>query len=255
MSETKLPEAAERRAEDAVPPDLNSLDAEELKKRIDQTLLKPNATMESFQKFLKESAEAGFGCVFVPPAYVRDASRALSGTGSKVGTPISFPFGFESSKTKVYEALNALEDGAEELDMVMNISYALSARWDLVEEELREVGMEVGKWGESKRRDHVVLKVIIEAPYLSDNAKVEACRRAAAAGMDYVKTATGVGPGGATVHDVKIMRKSVGTRLGVKAAGGIRNWSEARSMFAAGASRIGTSAGREILESFFERAG
>lgn len=255
MTETKLPEPTGVKLEDLEPIDPELLDLAGLGKRIDQTLLKPDATMEKLEKFLEESAEAGFGCVFVPPAYVRDAFKALSGTGSKVGTPISFPFGFASSETKACEALNALEDGAEELDIVMNISYALSSRWKLVEAELRQIKAEVEKWEKSKQREHIVLKVIIEAPYLSDSAKVEACRRAAAAGMDYVKTATGVGPGGATIHDVEIMRKAVGTRLGVKASGGIRNWGEAKSMFAAGASRIGTSAGLEILESFLERAG
>ena len=235
--------------------DTNNLSPDSLAAIIDYTLLRPEVTMVEYSEFLREASAWGFASVFVPPCYVPLASGMLSATGVRVGTPVSFPYGYATPETKVAEALDALEEGAEELDVVMNVSAALSGEWELGGEDIGAVGKAVRGWEELSRKGPVVIKLIIEAPYLSEDQKVEACRRAVSAGVDFVKTATGLGPGGATVEDVALMRRVVGQELGVKAAGGIRTFDDVRAMLEAGANRIGTSAGPKVMETFLREYG
>lgn len=232
------------------PIDAGELDSEGLLRLIDYTLLKPESTLQDYIGFLGEAKRWGFANVFLPPCYVPLACGMLSATGVGVGAPISFPFGYAAPEAKVQEALTALEDGARELDVVMNVSAALSGEWDIVEEDLAAVVRAVRDWEELTRQGPVPVKVILETPYLDDAQKAEACARAVAAGLDFVKTATGLGVGGATAEDIRLMRSVVGDGVGVKASGGVRTWDQARTMLEAGANRIGTSAGPEIMEDF-----
>jgi deoxyribose-phosphate aldolase len=232
------------------PVDPDSLDAGALLKMIDYTLLKPEEPLEAYARFIATAREWGFGSVFVPPYYAPLASGMLSATDVRIGIPVSFPFGYAAPEIKAAEALAALEDGALEVDVVMNISAARSGEWESVDEDLRAVVTAVREWEKLAHRGAVVVKLILETPYLDNDQKREACRRAAEAGMDYVKTATGLGPGGATAADVRLMREVVGEELGVKAAGGIRTWEDAKAMIEAGADRIGTSIGPELVEDF-----
>lgn len=228
----------------------DSLATEGLLDLLDYTLLKPEEPLESYARFLAEAKKWGFRSVFVPPCYVPLAAGMLTATEVKVGTPVSFPFGYAAPETKAAEALTALEDGALEIDVVMNISAARSGDWEMVDEDLAAVIGAVREWEKMTLKGPVTIKLILETPYLDDGQKIEACRRAAAAGMDFVKTATGLGPGGATVEDVRLMREVVGDELGVKAAGGVRTWEDASAMIEAGASRIGTSTGPALVEDF-----
>jgi len=221
---------------------------------IDHTLLKPEEPLDAYTKAISDARRWGFNSVFVPPCYVPLASGMLSATDVKVGVPVSFPFGYSTPEIKAAEALAALEEGALEVDMVMNISAARSGEWDMVDEDIAAVVTAVREWEKLTLRGPVAVKLILETAYLDDKQKREACGRAAAGGVDFVKTATGFGPGGATVEDVRLMRGVVGNGLGVKAAGGIRTWEEARAMIAAGATRIGTSAGPELIEDFIRAA-
>lgn len=232
------------------PVEVDSLDTDALLKMIDYTLLKPEEPLEAYARFIARAREWGFGTVFVPPYYAPLASGMLSATDTRIGIPVSFPFGYAAPEIKAAEALAALEDGALEVDVVMNISAARSGEWESVDEDLRTVVTAVREWEKLAHRGAVVVKLILETPYLNDDQKREACNRAAAAGMDYVKTATGLGPGGATAADVRLMREVVGEELGVKAAGGIRTWEDAKAMIEAGADRIGTSNAPELVEDF-----
>jgi deoxyribose-phosphate aldolase len=234
--------------------DAGSLDTAGLLDLIDYTLLKPESTVEEYSIFVNLAKKWGFRNVFVPPVYVPLAVGLLSATEVGVGVPVGFPFGYSVPEAKVTEALNALEDGAREVDMVMNVSAAVSGMWDVVEEDMATVAAAVRDWERLTRKGRVPVKVILETPYLDDAAKRRACEVAMEAGIDFVKTATGLAGAGATQEDVSLMRSVVGDDLGVKAAGGIRTWQDARLMIEAGANRIGTSAGLEIIEDFI-RAG
>lgn len=233
---------------DTVDPD--ALSTEAFLGMIDYTLLKPERSLADYVEFIREADKWGFRTVFLPPYYVPMAAGILSASDTIVGTPISFPYGYTTPETKASEALSALEDGARELDMVMNVSAALSSEWDLVEEDLREVAETVRAWEKATMSGPILLKVILETPYLNEQQIVEACRRAEKAGLDYVKTATGTGPGGATPEVIALMRKTVGDEMGVKAAGGVRTWEQAHEMIKAGANRIGTSTGPDIAGEF-----
>lgn len=230
--------------------DPDSITKDELLQMIDYTMLRPEETLESYARFLRTASEWKFHAVFIPPAYVPLAVGMLSATDTVVGTPISFPYGYCSPEVKASESVSALEEGVGELDVVINISAALSGEWEVVREDLEAVVAAVRDWEELTLSDHPVLKVILETSYLNDYQIIEACKVASEAGMDFVKTATGLGPGGATVHDVALMKETVGDRVGVKASGGIRTWEDARSMIGAGATRIGTSTGPGIMEGF-----
>lgn len=208
---------------------------------IDHTLLKPDATQDQIAQLCYEARKHGFAAVCVNPAYVKLCSQLLQGTPVHVCTVVGFPLGATPPEVKTYEAQQSIDDGATEVDMVINIGALKSKDYALVERDIASVA----------RTCHAgasILKVIIEAALLSDEEKVIACQLAKAAGADYVKTSTGFGPGGATVHDVELMRRAVGPEMGVKAAGGIGSYEDAKAMVAAGATRIGASAGVKIVQ-------
>ena len=207
-------------------------------KLIDHTLLKQDASPEQIVKLCEEAKQFDFMSVCVNPAYVPLAAECLKGSGVKVCTVIGFPLGMNLTKTKVEEAELCIKEGAEEIDMVINVGMLKAGHDDYVIEEIRLLKEVAG----SK-----VLKVIIETCLLSDEEKVRACKLSKEAGADFVKTSTGFSTGGATVHDVKLMRETVGPNMGVKASGGVRTHEDLIAMVEAGASRIGTSNGTKIL--------
>jgi deoxyribose-phosphate aldolase len=214
---------------------------------IDHTLLKPDATAQEIEKLSREAAEFHFATVCVNPTWVAFAHRLLRTSGVGVCSVVGFPLGATTPDVKQYETRRAIFDGATEIDMVMNIGALKSGNLKLVEQDIEAVT--------GPCRDHgVVSKVIIEAALLSDEEKVTASTLTKAAGADFVKTSTGFGPGGATVADVILMRKVVGAEMGVKAAGGVRDLEQMKAMVAAGANRVGASAGvRIVRESRGER--
>ena len=207
-------------------------------KYIDHTLLKPNATLDDIYALCNEAKEYGFMSVCVNPFFVPFASEYLEGTGVKVCTVIGFPLGATFTKTKIDEARLAIEQGADEIDMVANIGLIKAKAFKFVEEEIKFV--------REATKGHV-LKVIIETCLLDDEEIVEACLAAKEAGADFVKTSTGFSTGGATVEAVSLMRQTVGEDMGVKASGGIRTHEDMMKMIEAGANRIGTSAGPKII--------
>jgi len=206
---------------------------------IDHTILKPNATASQIDKLCKEAKEFGFCSVCVNPVWVQRCKSALSGTKVKVCTVIGFPLGATSTEAKAAEACIALKHGADELDMVLNVGKLLDGELAYVERDIRAVV------DEARGR---VVKVILEICYLDEKQIVQACKLAEKAGVRFVKTSTGFGPSGATVEAVKLMRESVSQRIGVKAAGGIKDYKTAMQMVKAGANRIGASASVEIIK-------
>ena len=207
-------------------------------KLIDHTLLKQDATPEQIVKLCEEAKEFDFMSVCVNPAYVPLAAECLAGTGVKVCTVIGFPLGMNLTRTKVEEAELCIAQGADEIDMVINVGMLKAGHDDYVREEIKLLKEVAGK---------LTLKVIIETCLLTDEEKVRACQLAKEAGADFVKTSTGVSTGGATVHDVKLMRDTVGPEMGVKASGGVRTHEDLLAMVEAGANRIGTSNGTKII--------
>ncbi len=208
---------------------------------IDHTLLKPEATEEQIRKLCSEAAEFRFATVCIQPTWVRLAGRILTGTGVAVCTVAGFPLGANTADVKAYEARRAVFDGAAEVDMVINIGALKSRDYRTVEEDVRGVV-------QACRDGGALTKVILETALLTREEKIKASTLAAAAGADFVKTSTGFGPGGATVEDVALMREIVGERIGVKAAGGVRDRATAEEMVKAGANRIGASAGIRIVQ-------
>jgi deoxyribose-phosphate aldolase len=208
---------------------------------IDHTLLKADATRDQIAQLCYEARKYGFAAVCVNPTHVKLCSQLLQGSAVHVCTVVGFPLGATPPEVKAYEAQQAIDDGATEVDMVINVGALKSKDYALVEQDIATVARACHAGG-------AILKVIIEAALLSDEEKVIACQLAKAAGADYVKTSTGFGPGGATVHDVNLMRRAVGPELGVKAAGGIKSYEDAQAMIAAGATRIGASAGVRIVQ-------
>ncbi len=213
----------------------------ELARLIDHTLLKPEATPQQIERLCAEARDYHFASVCVNPAYVRQAAEALLGSGVAVCSVVGFPLGATTTEAKGCEALQALADGAEELDMVINIGMLKAGEEGRVQGEIAALAHFCHEAG-------ALLKVIIENALLSDGEKVIACRAAQAAGADFVKTSTGFASGGATVEDVRLMRETVGPEMGVKAAGGIHSYAEAMQMIEAGATRIGASGSLQILE-------
>ena len=212
-----------------------------LARTFDHTLLKPDATREQIVQLCNEARQYGFAAVCINPVQVPLAAQLLVGSGVRVCTVIGFPLGATTTETKVFEARQALANGASEVDMVIHIGA-------LKEKDYERVKADIAAVAQTSHAGGAILKVIIETALLTDEEKEVACQLAMAAGADFVKTSTGFGPGGATVEDVALMRRVVGPALGVKAAGGIRNWADAQKMIAAGASRIGASASVKILQ-------
>ena len=208
---------------------------------IDHTLLKPEATTEQIAQLCAEAREHSFATVCVNPIYVKLASRLLKSSPVKVCSVVGFPLGATPTKVKVFEARDAIRNGASEIDMVIHIGALKAGSDDLVERDIVAVAAACHAGG-------AICKVIIETCYLSDDEKVRACEIAKRANADFVKTSTVFGPAGATVEDVALMRRTVGPSMGVKAAGGIRTLATLQAMAAAGASRIGASASVKIMQ-------
>ena len=214
------------------------MDKKTIASMIDHTLLKPEATPAQVEKLCAEAAEYHFASVCVNPVYIPLAARLLDGTGVKVCCVVGFPLGAIAPEQKAAEAASCAAMGAEELDMVIHVGAAKAGDWALVQRDI--VGVVKAAAGRT-------VKVIIETCLLTDEEKVKACEAAKAAGADFVKTSTGFSTGGATTHDIALMRKTVGPEMGVKASGGIRDYATAMAMIEAGANRIGASAGIEIV--------
>jgi deoxyribose-phosphate aldolase len=214
---------------------------------IDHTLLKADATRAQITQLCREAQEYGFAAVCVNPTNVRLCADLLKGSGVAVASVAGFPLGATPPEAKAYEARQAIQNGATEIDMVINIGALKDGDYDLVE---RDIAAVVRVCHDSE----VVCKVIIEAALLSEQEKVKVCELAKEVGADYVKTSTGFGPSGATPADVALMRRVVGPGMGVKAAGGIRSLADAQAMIEAGASRIGTSAGAKIVQEAIQRS-
>ena len=208
---------------------------------IDHTLLKPEASESDIRRLCEEAARFGFASVCVNPAWVKRASEFLRGTSIPVCTVIGFPLGATLPDVKAYEARRAIFNGAREVDMVINVGALKSGDDCAVEDDIRAV-VEAG------HEDGILVKVIIETALLTDEEKVRACLASKNAGADFVKTSTGFAKGGATVEDVSLMRRTVGSALGVKASGGVKGIEDARAMFEAGATRIGASVGVKIAQ-------
>ena len=206
---------------------------------IDHTLLKPDATREEVDQLCREAAQFCFASVCVNPNWVALCREILRDSGVKVCTVIGFPLGAHLPDVKSYEARRAVEQGAEEVDMVLNVGALKSRDYALVEQDIHGVVQASGRG--------TVVKVILETSLLTRDEKVMGCTLAKAAGADFVKTSTGFGGGGATVEDVQLMRETVGPEMGVKASGGVRTRDDVEKMVAAGASRIGASAGVKIV--------
>ena len=205
---------------------------------IDHTLLKAAATREQIDQLCAEAREYSFASVCVNPVHVARAAAALAGTPVKVCTVIGFPLGANTSEVKAFETMNAVNNGADEIDMVLNVGAAKESDWTTVESDIRAVvNAAAGR----------LVKVILETCYLTPEEIVCACKASADAGANFVKTSTGFGSGGATVEDVALMRKSIPDTMCVKASGGIHSYEEAMALIRAGASRIGASAGIAIV--------
>ena len=211
-----------------------------LSKYIDHTLLKADATEEQIKILCKEALEYNFASVCVNSCYVDVVADMLRGSDVKTCCVVGFPLGAMSSKSKAFETKTAVEMGAEEIDMVINIGALKSGNLSLVKDDIASVVDAAGK--------SALVKVIIEACLLNDDEKIEACNLSLEAGAHFVKTSTGFSTGGAVEHDVALMRKTVGSKMGVKAPGGIRDLDTALSMIKAGADRIGTSSGTKIIQ-------
>ena len=213
----------------------------ELAQIIDHTLLKPEATSSQIESLCSEAIQIKMGAVCINPYWVPFCRQMLSDKTVKICTVIGFPLGSNTTAIKNIELRNAIENGAEEIDMVMNIGLFKSGEFEKVEDEIRQIVF---------ASDGVLVKVILETCLLTDAEKIIACKLAQSAGAQYVKTSTGFNRHGATIEDVALMRKTVGSTMGVKAAGGIRDLATAMAMIDAGASRLGTSSGVNILSAF-----
>jgi deoxyribose-phosphate aldolase len=212
--------------------------ASDIAARIDHTLLKAEATSDEVRELCREAREHQFASVCVNPGFVALAADLLRGSAVKVCTVVGFPLGATTTFTKVAETKEAVSNGADEIDMVINIGALKNGEDHLVEDDMREV---------VRAASGRLTKSIFETALLSDDEVIRACRMAKRAGLDFVKTSTGFGPGGATVHHVALMRKTVGRSMGVKASGGVRDLEGAQAMIEAGATRIGASASVKIV--------
>ena len=225
---------------------------EELAKAIDHTLLQPDTTNADVERLCAEAAKYHFAAVCVFPHFVPQAHDLLKTRDVKVCSVISFPFGADSLRAKVVGAETAVAQGADEIDVVMNMPAMLSGDIGFVRNELSSIVRHVRMKAVNSGRGQTVIKVIIETCYLTNKMKKLACHIVEQIGADFVKTSTGWGPRGATVQDVELLRDSLDERVGVKASGGIRTFRDVELMINAGAARIGTSAGCEIMEDYIE---
>ena len=210
-----------------------------LNKFIDHTVLKADTPKAKVQQIIDEAIQYDFMSVCINPTWVSFAAEKLAATDVKVCTVIGFPLGANTSTVKAFEAAEAIKNGADEVDMVINIGAAKDGDWDLVESDIQAV-VDASK--------DVTTKVIIETSLLTDEEKVKACQAAVRAGSDFVKTSTGFSTAGATVADIALMRQTVGPDLGVKASGGVRSIADAQAMIEAGVTRLGTSNGVDIMK-------
>jgi deoxyribose-phosphate aldolase len=215
---------------------------ENLARYIDHTLLKPEATEKDIQRVVEEAIKYHFATVFVAPSWTKLAKRLLAGSEVKLGCPVGFPFGMETIETKVFAAKKALEDGAEELDMVINIGRLKSGDYDYLRKEMEAIIKIKGKG--------IIFKVIIETGYLTEEEKVKVSLLAKDCGADFVKTSTGVLTTGAKVEDIRLLKSILGDYPKIKASGGIRDLKTCLEMISAGAERIGTSSGVKIMEEY-----
>ncbi|HGL5681757.1 TPA: deoxyribose-phosphate aldolase [Enterococcus faecalis] len=211
----------------------------ELNRMIDHTILKPEATEAAVQKIIDEAKEYNFFSVCINPCWVAFASEQLADTDVAVCTVIGFPLGANTPEVKAYEAADAIKNGANEVDMVINIGALKSQQYDYVRQDIQGVV--------DAAKGKALVKVIIETALLTDEEKVKACELAKEAGADFVKTSTGFSTGGAKVADIRLMLETVGPDMGVKASGGVHNAEEALAMIEAGATRIGASTGVAIV--------
>jgi deoxyribose-phosphate aldolase len=211
----------------------------EIAKKIDHTALTPDTTKRQIIKLCQEAKDYGFYSVCINPSWVEEASRQLEDSNVVVCTVIGFPLGATTSNTKASETKEAIENGATEIDMVINIAKLKDEDFDYVEKDIRKVV--------EAANEKALVKVIIETCLLTDTEKETACRLAVKAGADFVKTSTGFSTGGATIEDIKLLRKTVGPHVGVKASGGVRDLETAVAMVEAGATRLGASSGVAIV--------
>ena len=226
--------------------DVQNLTLKQLAKTIDHSLLRPELTDDDVVAGCELARRHDVASATVKPCHVALAARLLAGSDVKVGTVVGFPHGSHTTATKVFEARDALANGAEELDMVINVGALRSGQDDIVRDDIRAVVETAG--------DKALVKVILENHYLTDDEKVRACHLAEEAGAHYVKTSTGFAPTGATIEDLKLMRASVSPNVGVKAAGGVRSLDAALEVIAIGVTRIGATRTERILEEFKARA-
>jgi deoxyribose-phosphate aldolase len=227
-------------AKEYAAPDQPRISPLELAGLIDQTLLRPEATISDIERLCADAVTHRFACVCVNPAFVLLGRTLTAGSQVSLCTVAGFPLGASTTASKAAEAEQAAREGAAEIDMVMNVGMLRSGQYRFVADDIRTVASAVQK-------QRKLCKVILETSLLTDEEKIRACLIARAAGADFVKTSTGFGPGGATVDDVTLLRLAVGPGTGVKAAGGIKTYADAIAMIAAGANRIGTSAGVAIV--------
>jgi deoxyribose-phosphate aldolase len=208
---------------------------------IDHTLLKPYSSEDDIKRICKEAIEYGFWSVCVNPSYVALAFDCVGNTDVKICSVLGFPFGSNTLEVKVLEAKKAIQDGANEIDMVINLGAIRSGKYETAKKEIKKVV------DQAKIQKDIIIKVIIETGLLNNEEKIHACQLVKESGADFVKTSTGFNAPGATVSDVKLLRKIVGPDFGVKASGGIRTYLDVLKMIEAGANRIGTSSGVAIL--------
>ncbi|MBI5026304.1 MAG: deoxyribose-phosphate aldolase [Nitrospirae bacterium] len=211
----------------------------EIARLIDHTLLRPDATEKDIEALCREAIKHSFHAVCVNPCFVPFVKKLLKGSGVKVCTVVGFPLGAISLKAKVFEAMEAVLDGADELDMVINIGEARAGHWDSVRREISNLVIAT---------PHIVHKIIIETCYLTDDEKIRASLIAMDAGAEFIKTSTGFGPAGAVVGDVAMIKEATGGKVGIKASGGIKTLRDVLSFVEAGATRIGTSSGVNIMK-------
>lgn len=221
------------------------LSVEQLAGMIDHTFLKPFGNAENIEKLCAEAREYKFAMVAINPAEVETCAKLLKGSGVRVGVAIGFPLGQNTVECKAFETRDAIEKGATEVDTVINIRALQKGQIEIVQKEIEDMVAICKPAG-------VLCKVILETCYLTDQEKETVCRIAKQAGVDFVKTSTGFGTAGATVEDIELMRRTVGPVIGVKAAGGIRDLETTLALIQAGATRIGTSSGIQIVEAYKE---